>query len=165
VVRSWLRGSREDGGSGFSSGRVRLSGPEARPAPPGGPDLCVSTATGGPVATSYALGTCAPSGARTGSQLPGTPFGQGLTAPQAEVLKVVLGHVRRLWEATAFAVPTDEQLRGVLRALRVITVDADDGGRIVPSRSPCCRSRCQSKATRRLRGWCWSRKRIRSCGS
>ena len=43
------------------------------------------------------------------------------------MLNVVLGHVRRLWIANGHAAPEDEQLRGFLRVLHVITVDANDG--------------------------------------
>jgi hypothetical protein len=64
---------------------------------------------------------------RTASQPPGTPLGQGSTAPQRKALNVLLGHVRRLWVAEGEAAPDDEQLRRFLRALRVIKVDANDG--------------------------------------
>jgi hypothetical protein len=67
--------------------------------------------------------------ARTGSQPPGTPLGRGLTVPQLTALNVVLGHVRRRWIANGHAAPDDEQLRGFLRVLHVITVDANDGER------------------------------------
>ncbi|HEX5406371.1 MAG TPA: hypothetical protein VFX16_29200 [Pseudonocardiaceae bacterium] len=66
--------------------------------------------------------------ARAGSMPPGTPLEEDLTAPQARALSVVLGHVRRLWVACGHAVPDDEQLRGFVRVLRVVTVDANDGG-------------------------------------
>lgn len=41
--------------------------------------------------------------ARTGSQPPGTPLDQGLTALQAKALKVVLVNVRRRWETSGHA--------------------------------------------------------------
>jgi hypothetical protein len=63
---------------------------------------------------------------RTASQPPGTPLGQGLTALQANALNVVLAHARRLWEASKPPAPDDEHLRGFLRTLRVITIDAND---------------------------------------
>jgi hypothetical protein len=64
---------------------------------------------------------------RTASQPPGTSLGQGSTALQRKALNVLLGHVRRLWVAEGQAAPDDEQLRRFLRALHVITVDANDG--------------------------------------
>jgi hypothetical protein len=64
---------------------------------------------------------------RTGSQPPGTPLGRELTNPQQKALNVALAHVRRQWEAIEGTEPTDEQLRRLLRALRVTTVDANEG--------------------------------------
>lgn len=64
---------------------------------------------------------------RTGSQPLGTPLGQELTARELKALNVLLVHVRRLWADVDGAHPTDEQLRGLLRALRVMTIDANDG--------------------------------------
>jgi hypothetical protein len=65
--------------------------------------------------------------ARTASQPPGTPLGDGSTAPQIKALNVLLDHARRLWVEEDKTAPDDEQLRRFLRALRVITVDANDG--------------------------------------
>ena len=66
--------------------------------------------------------------ARTGSQPAGTPLGQELTVRQRTALAIVLGHTRRLWAASGHAAPDNEHLRSFLRVLRVITVDANDGG-------------------------------------
>ncbi|MFI7067078.1 hypothetical protein ACIBL3_39195 [Kribbella sp. NPDC050124] len=65
--------------------------------------------------------------ARTGSQPIGTPFGTELTQQESKALDVVLTHARRLWEVTAGATPTDEELRLLLRTLRVNAIDANPG--------------------------------------
>ncbi len=65
--------------------------------------------------------------ARAASQPPGTPLGEGSTAKQLRALNVLLAHVRRLWMVRGQVAPDDEQLRGFLRALRVITIDANEG--------------------------------------
>lgn len=64
---------------------------------------------------------------RTASQPPGTPLGDRLSSKQSSALTVALDHVRRLWTTAGRAEPGDEELRGFLRALRVITIDANDG--------------------------------------
>ncbi|GAA1025742.1 hypothetical protein GCM10009557_00860 [Virgisporangium ochraceum] len=65
--------------------------------------------------------------AKTASQPPGTPLLDNLSKDQHNALKIVLDHVRPLWVAGAHAAPNDEELRRFLRALHVITVDANDG--------------------------------------
>jgi hypothetical protein len=67
--------------------------------------------------------------AKTSTQPPGTPLLDKLTKAQRTVLETVLDHVRRLWVASGHTAPDDEQLRAFLRALRVITIDANDGER------------------------------------
>lgn len=64
---------------------------------------------------------------RTARQPPGTPLDHELTARQRDALNVVLGHVLRLWEVAGHGIPADEQVREFFRALRVITVDANEG--------------------------------------
>jgi hypothetical protein len=53
--------------------------------------------------------------ARTASQPPGTPLGEGSTVAQLKALNILLGHVRRLWVAEGEPAPDDEQLRRFLR--------------------------------------------------
>jgi hypothetical protein len=64
--------------------------------------------------------------ARTGSQPTGTSLGHELTGAELNALNVVLGHLRRRWPVASGG--SDEQLRQFLRALRVVSIDADDGG-------------------------------------
>lgn len=65
--------------------------------------------------------------ARTGSQPPGTRLGHELTVGQGKALDVVLAHARRLWQHATGKPATDEDLRGLIRALHLVTVDAHDG--------------------------------------
>jgi hypothetical protein len=64
---------------------------------------------------------------RTSSQPPGTPLGNELTVDQQKALNVALAHIRPMWQASTGNAPGDEDLRGLFKALRVITVDANDG--------------------------------------
>ncbi|WP_206745066.1 hypothetical protein [Micromonospora sp. CB01531] len=65
---------------------------------------------------------------RTGSQPPGTPLGHELTEEQNAAFRVVEAHIRRLWKICKAIEPDDEQVRGLLRALRVLVLDLDEGG-------------------------------------
>jgi len=108
----------------YLNGPLRAGDGSARKVDPARDALVLCTDRAAPATVRVDLATAL---TRTGSQPPGTPIGQGLTAPQARALNVVLGHVRRLWAAGGHAAPDDEQWRGFLRVLRVITVDANDG--------------------------------------
>jgi hypothetical protein len=66
--------------------------------------------------------------ARTASQPAGTEFGSELTNPELEALTVLVDHARRSWLSRRKGQPTDEELRGFLRALRVKVLALDDGG-------------------------------------
>lgn len=108
----------------YLNGRIHTSDGTERGIDPLRDALVLCTDSAAPATVRIDLATAL---ARTRSQPPGTPLGQGLTAPQVKALNTVLTHVRRLWAATGHPAPDDEQLRGLLRALRVITVDANDG--------------------------------------
>jgi hypothetical protein len=64
---------------------------------------------------------------RASSQPAGTPLAHELNADEQKALQVLLKHVRRIWEAKTGGAPSDEQVRGFLRLLHVITVDAGSG--------------------------------------
>ncbi|MFC4555411.1 ATP-binding protein [Georgenia faecalis] len=64
---------------------------------------------------------------RAASQPPGSQLGHELTVKQRKALDVVISHVKPMWEAATGNAADNEDLRGLFRALRVITVDASEG--------------------------------------
>ncbi|MEU0265689.1 hypothetical protein [Nocardioides sp. NPDC006303] len=63
---------------------------------------------------------------RVGSEPAGTPLTQNLSRREAKALDTFLGHVRRSW--SAMAIPGDEDLRRLLRCVRVLVMDLEPGG-------------------------------------
>lgn len=70
---------------------------------------------------------------RISSHPAGTALSHELSAPEDAALRVALTHIRRLWRGASDDGPsrpaaTDEQIRDLLRAVRVLTLDTSDGG-------------------------------------
>ena len=102
-----------------------LAGVRGRPITPGRDTLVIVTDARAHRTVRSHLATAI---SRSASQPAGTPFGHGLTGPEARALSVALVHIRRSWSARG-GVPTDGDLRRLLSAVAVVTVDAVDGGR------------------------------------
>lgn len=64
---------------------------------------------------------------RTASQPAGTPLGFELTKPQLHALDVALKHVRNAWKKAKQPDPSDEDLRSFFKALKVLTLDLEEG--------------------------------------
>ena len=108
----------------YLSGRLPVEGAPERPVR-GDHDvlvLCTDSAAPHTVRTHLRLAV-----ERTGRQPAGTALGHDLNRDQRAALNVLLGHIRRCWVADGRPAPTDEELRGLLAMLRVITVDAQPG--------------------------------------
>lgn len=106
-------------------GRFPVVGAADRPLDPERDMLVLATDPGAPTTVRVHLAKAL---TRTSSQPPGTALGHELTQKEREALTIALTHVRRFWVATGEPEPDDEQLRRFLRALRVLTIDAEDGG-------------------------------------
>lgn len=124
VAKSALADALKQAVDQYLNGRMPVRDAEARPFDAGRDVLVLCTDRTAPATVREDLRKAL---SRTGLQPPGTRLGQELTAKQEQALKVAIAHVKPMWEATAGNAPTDEDLRGLFRALRVITVDANDG--------------------------------------
>ncbi len=102
-----------------------LAGVRGRPITPGRDKLVIVTDTRAHRTVRCHLPTAI---SRSATQPAGTPFGQELTGPEARALKVTLAHIRRSWSDRG-SVSTDEDLRRLLSAMAIVTVDTVDGGR------------------------------------
>jgi hypothetical protein len=102
-----------------------LAGAGGRPVIPGRDTLVIVTDARAHRTVRSHLATAI---SRSATQPAGTPFGHGLTGTEARALSVALVHIRRSWSARD-RVPTDEDLRRLLSAVAVVTVDTVDGGR------------------------------------
>jgi len=119
-----LAGALKQAVEQFANGRLPVGDGADRPVDAGRDALVLCTDRTAPATVRDDLRTALP---RTGSQPPGTQLGHELTVNQRKALNVVVAHVRPMWEAATGKVAGAEDLRGLFRALRVITVDANDG--------------------------------------
>ncbi|MFI5937857.1 hypothetical protein [Actinoplanes sp. NPDC051494] len=108
----------------YLRGRLPAAGAAARPLDPERDMVVLCTDAAAPATVRVDLAVAL---TRTGSQPPGTALGHELTQPQRKALAIALAHIRRFWSAAGEPDPDDEQLRRFLRALRVLTIDADEG--------------------------------------
>jgi hypothetical protein len=108
----------------YLTGLLPTEGGPERPVDPLRDALVLCTDSAAPATVRVHLSKAV---SRTGSQPSGMPFGRELTGPESKALTVVLEHARRFWVAFRSAAPTDEELRCFLRALRVLTIDANVG--------------------------------------
>lgn len=108
----------------FVNGRLPVSDGSDRPVDAARDALVLCTDRRAPAAVRDDLRTAL---SRTGSQPPGTRLGHELTVNQHKALDVAIAHVKPMWERATGNAADDEDLRGLFRALRVITVDANDG--------------------------------------
>ena len=95
------------------------------PSPRGRDMLVIVTDADAPRTVRFHLATAI---SRTATQPPGTPFGDGLTGPEARALEIALAHIRRSWTARRGA-PSDEDLRRLLSVMAVVALDTVDGRR------------------------------------
>lgn len=108
----------------YLNGRLPVSDGEARPFDAERDVLVLCTDRNSPATVREDLRTAL---SRTGLQPPGTQLGQELTVKQGKALAVAVAHVKPMWEVATGNAATDEDLRELFRAIRVITVDANDG--------------------------------------
>ena len=119
-----LAGALKQAVEQYANGRLPVGDSSDRPVDAGRDVLVLCTDRTAPATVRDDLRTAL---SRTGSQPPGTQLGHELTVKQRKALDVAVAHVRPMWEAATGDAAGDEDLRGLFRALRVLTVDANDG--------------------------------------